>query len=96
MDSSLALATDLYTWLATGRGSLKEAAIRTLDDPAAGVDRARLRMLLVDAINGEFAATGGGQEEDLVVRDTRAWLLSALGRVSVWKRGRGARDQGTC
>jgi len=74
-------ATRVFAELVKGRGTAKEAALRTLDTSGPSFDREHLRTLIVRAIKSDYQPPRPGQSQDLWSSDTRCWLLSALGRV---------------
>jgi hypothetical protein len=82
MASSLKSPVWIFTALTRDRGTVKETAIRAIDATIADSDRTTLRTLLLQALTKEYVAPAPGQSDDLKTRDTRCWILSALGRVA--------------
>ncbi|MFL6263214.1 MAG: hypothetical protein ACJ76Y_26255 [Thermoanaerobaculia bacterium] len=75
-------AAGLFESLASGRGTVKAAAIRIIDNQAIDFDREQLQVLIISALAKDFQPpTDPSEEEDLDTTDARGWLLAALGRL---------------
>lgn len=82
MESPKSIALSIFESLKNGRGTVKSAALRGIDEPSKEFDHEHLRLLLRTALTREFVPPQQGQEEDSKASDTRGWLLAALGRLS--------------
>jgi HEAT repeat protein len=82
MESPQSRALNIFEALRNGRGTAKEAALRTIDRRSEDIDREHLRLLLKSALSKDFVPPLSGQDDDSKASDTRGWLLAALGRVS--------------
>jgi hypothetical protein len=75
-------APSLFNALLNGRGTMKEAAIRTIDRRESTVNHDHLRHLIMTALKRDFRPPKPRIVEDPKHADTRCWLVSALGRVA--------------
>src|SRR5260370_36963472 len=72
----------IFKFLVSARFTDKYTAIDWLNDPARKIDRPHLRTLILNALKTDFSIEAEKIYDDPSIADTRAWLLSALGRVS--------------
>ena len=82
MDLTTVTTMKVYESLVKGRGTAKEAAIRTIDSKDASLNLESLRILILNTLLKDFPPPKLAQQEDIKSSDTRCWLLSALGRLS--------------
>lgn len=76
------LAFQIFSSLAWGGGRARLAAQQLLDGTRDRVDLPRLRLLILDALSGEFSPDPQvPPDEDLGTAWARCWLLSTLGRI---------------
>lgn len=76
--------------LIKGTGAEKRKAVIWLDDAASPESRTELRVLLMHHLQVTHAPPQNSEDESIHRQDARAWMLSALGRVS--KEDAAARD----
>lgn len=80
--STVSEAVRLFHILVSGQKAARFEAQAILERQDSSVDRARLRLLVLDALTGEYRP---GREKELQnedIADTRCWLLGILGRLA--------------
>jgi HEAT repeat protein len=78
---SIDLTARIFDALEHGREANRSAAIRDLTERADEVDRARLRLLILDALQRVYYPGREEREQDPSLLWVRSWMLSVLARI---------------
>jgi HEAT repeat protein len=79
------LSWQVFEALVRGSEAQRAAAVAAISNPAGSVDRARLRLIIGDALDRDYVPRRprrGEEEQDESDGWARSWLLNALGRIA--------------